>query len=103
MAEDPEVAQMYQEGYAEHKRMEELDLQRIEDVHERFGYFKDANRMSNKRRDPRFDLPGSVPDTEDEMFTTDFEGDDVEPENLELYKQYKIMQQKTKMEQKEID
>ncbi len=47
--------------------------------------------MFNKIKDKRYDLPGKIPDSEDEAFTTDFEVD-MEPENTELYKQYKFMQ-----------
>jgi len=41
----------------------EIDLQRIEDVHARFDYFGDKNRMENKIKDERFDLTKEMPDT----------------------------------------
>lgn len=68
----------------------EFEVQRIDDVHERFGYFADEARMKNKVKDKRYDLPGLAPDTEDEAFTTEFEVD-VDPADTELYKQYKLM------------
>jgi len=46
--------------------------------------------MANKFKDKRYDLTGVAPDTEDEMFTTDFEVD-VDPADTELYRQYKLM------------
>mmetsp|Transcript_22351 Transcript_22351/g.27469 ORF Transcript_22351/g.27469 Transcript_22351/m.27469 type:complete len:114 (+) Transcript_22351:818-1159(+) len=104
MAEDSEIAQMYQEDFAEEKRVQEVDLQRIEDVHDRFGYFKQENRMANKVKDKRYDLATDhIPDTEDECFTTEFEIDDMDPQDIELYKRYKLMHESIKEDQEYID
>lgn len=73
MDENSEFAEMYRDTFAEEKRSKEVDTQRIDDVHERFDYFKDEGRMARKIKDPRFDLKGELPDTEDECFTTDFD------------------------------
>jgi hypothetical protein len=72
-------------------------MQRIEDVHTRFDYFGDKRLMANKLKDARFDLPGEIPDTEDENFSTDFDVD-VNPADTELYRHYKILQMETKVE-----
>jgi hypothetical protein len=41
--------------------------------------------MWNKIKDKRYDLPGEIPDTEDEAWTTDFEID-VAPEYTDIYR-----------------
>lgn len=73
MDESSEFAEMYQETFAEEKRSKEFDIQRIDDVHERFDYFKEEGKMARKIKDHRYDLKGEIPDTEDECFTTDFD------------------------------
>jgi len=85
MAEDAELAQMYQEDFAAEKLNQESDVQRVDDVHERFDYFKDDKRMANKKKDPRFDLIGELPDTEDELFSSDNDMDQMTPQDAELY------------------
>ena len=87
----------------------EADVQKIEDVHTRFDYFKDKKRMENKIKDPRFDLTGELPDTEDEALTTDFEieADADDPIDATLYKRYKMIQSRLKRDaddiQKDLD
>ena len=76
----------------------EIDLQRIEDVHARFDYFGDKNRMENKIKDERFDLTKEMPDTQDEAFSTEFEEEDIEPADTEIYRQYRLMQREKKLE-----
>ena len=58
--------------------------------------------MRNKVKDPRYDLPGESPDSEDEAFSTDFDVD-VNPADTEMYRQYKIMQLNVKVDQKYVD
>jgi len=58
--------------------------------------------MRNKVKDPRYDLPGERPDSEDEAFSTDFDVD-VNPADTEMYRQYKIMQLNVKVDQKYVD
>lgn len=58
--------------------------------------------MKNKIKDPRYDLTGELPDSEDEAFSTDFDVD-VNPADTEIYRQYKIMQLNVKVDQKHVD
>jgi len=58
--------------------------------------------MKNKIKDPRYDLAGEIPDSEDEAFSTDFDVD-VNPADTEIYRQYKIMQLNVKVDQKHVD
>ena len=83
--DDSEIAQFYQEAFSQEKNIQEKDLQRIEDVHARFDKFADKRLMWNKIKDKRYDLPGEIPDTEDEAWTTDFEID-VAPEYTDIYR-----------------
>lgn len=59
--------------------------------------------MANKVKDPRYDITGELPETEDELFSTDFEMDDMAPQDAELYQRYKMMSYRTKHEEKVID
>lgn len=59
--------------------------------------------MANKVKDPRYDITGELPETEDELFSTDFEMDDMAPQDAELYRRYKMMSYRTKHEEKVID
>ena len=93
---------MYQEDFAAQKRQQEYDTQRVDDVHERFGYFKDERRMANKIKDKRYDITGELPETEDELFSTEFEIDEMAPEDATLYKRYKLMSYRTKMDDKQV-
>ena len=68
----------------------EFDEQRIYDVHERFDYLKNDQKMANKIKDARYDITGQLPDSEDEAFTTDLEVD-FDPADQEMYKQYKLL------------
>ena len=102
MAEDSEIAQMYQEDFAAEKRSNEIEEKRVDDVHEKFDYFKDQRRMANKVKDQRFDITGELPETEDELFSTEFEIDDMAPEDAELYRRYKLMSYRTKLDEKEM-
>ena len=78
-------------------------MQRIEDVHARFGYFKDKKRMANKIKDSRYDLPGEMPDTEDEAMSTDFEIDEGDPIDTTIYRRYRLMQSKAKEDEKYVN
>ena len=101
MDNDPEMAEMYQEAFTQEKMDREVDIQRFEDVHERFGKVTDKKRMKNRIKDPRFDdLEKLAQDTEDEAFTTDFE-DDVDPQDQEIYKMYKLIYHEGKEDEEE--
>ena len=97
-----EFAEMYQDIFEQTKLDREHDEQQIEDIHARFGYFGDEQKMANKIKDKRFDLAGAAQDTEDEVYTTDFDVD-ADPEDAELYRRYKIMQVESKMDQNYYD
>lgn len=103
MNENPRYAAMYKDEFAKEKAHREKDIQRIEDVHERFGYFADEGRMRNKIKDKRFDLPEEIPDTEDEAFTTEFEDSDIAEEDTELYRMYRMMQSRSRLDQEYLD
>ena len=81
----------------------EADVQRIEDVHARFGYFADKKRMANKIKDSRYDLPGEMPDTEDEAMSTDFEIDEGDPIDTTIYKRYRMLQSRAKEDEKYVN
>ena len=84
------MAELYQETFKQVKLDKEVDIQRVEDVHDRFGYFDDEKNTRNKIKDKRYDLPGFAPDTEDEAFSTDFDVD-LNPADTEMYRHYKLM------------
>ena len=102
MNENPEMAEMYQQAFAQEKMDREIDLQRVEGVHEYFDDIQDQRKMANKHHDPRYDVVGTVKDTDDEAFSTDLEAD-VDPLDTELYRHYKLMQVRNKMSKKEYD
>ena len=102
MDEDAEYAEMYQENFQQEKLDREFDIQKVEDAHTRFDYFKNYNRMFNKIKDKRFD--GNNPeDTQDEVLSTDFEDDGIQPLDTEIYRSYRLIQAKEKERQKDID
>ena len=58
--------------------------------------------MENKIKDARYD--GKMPeDTDDEAFTTDFEGDGISPLDTEIYRKYRLIQLEKQEAQKDID
>lgn len=59
--------------------------------------------MSNKIKDPRFDGTKGEDDWDDEAWTTDFEDDDLNPMDTEIYKSYRLMQKEQKMKQADFD
>ena len=101
MSENSDLAELYKEEFAKEKAHKEADIDRIEKVHARFDYFADKGQMSNKIKDPRFDLPGDIPDSEDEAWTTDFDGE-VDAQDIELYKMYRLMQLRQKDDKKHL-
>ena len=102
MSENAEYAELYQDELLQKKSDKEFDWQKIEDVHDRFGYLKNEKKMATKVKDKRYDLPGFVPDTEDEAFSTDLEVD-MDPADTEIYRHYRLVNHEIKEEQKEID
>ena len=84
MDDNSEFAEMYQDVFQQTKLDRELDVQKIEDVHERFEYLYNKDYMANKPKDPRYDTTEALPNTEEEEFSTDLD-EDVNPADQELY------------------
>lgn len=58
--------------------------------------------MANKIKDARFDVTEEV-QTEDEAFSSDFDFNDHDPLDAELYTRYKLLQQNSKEDLKHIE
>jgi hypothetical protein len=48
MDEDPLIAKVYQEMYADVKLVNEAESDALKDLHERFDYYYDKERMADK-------------------------------------------------------
>ena len=77
----------------------EVDLERVKEIQDRFDYFKDKDKMENKIKDERFDLPGPLPDTSDEYFTTELS----DPDDNLVYRNYKLLSYETKEDHRALE
>ena len=98
MDEDSTTANLYQEAYAQIKMNKEVDIDRINAVHDRFDYFKDP-QMEKKIKDKRFDKKEADTDTSDECFTTDLS--DLEADNV--YRRYKLIHREAKEDHRMLE
>lgn len=102
LAASPELAELYQETYSKIKLDKEYDINKLNQVADRFNYFANDKNMRNKIKDKRYDLPGHKEDTEDEAFSTDFDID-VNPADTQLYHHYRLMQMRQKEDMAAIE
>jgi len=103
MDESPDFAEMYQDYFKEEKMEKEYDIQKVDDLHAKFDYYGDKNRMANKIKDKRYDLIDEHQDTEDEMFSTDLDEPAIDNIDVSIYRRYKILIHETKLSQIKID
>ena len=92
MDEDAAIAGIYQETYSQIKSEKEVDIDRIEAVHDRFDYFKNPDNLQKKIKDERFDRHEADADTSDECFTTDFS----DMEANDVYRRFKLLSKEAK-------
>ena len=80
----------------------EVDLDKVNEIHDYFDAIKNPQMMANKPKDSRDEVVGTVPDSDDENFSTDFEID-ADPNDTMVYRQYRTMMTRNMEEQKVLD
>lgn len=85
MAQDNTVAQVYQESYKAAKEDGEREMDELRDLHDRFDYYLDEERMANKQGSYWYDLK-AIDDGAQIEYSTDF----TDAADDALYKRYKL-------------
>jgi hypothetical protein len=85
MDQDPAVSELYQDTLYMVRADKEFDVNKIKRIHERFDYLKDEDKMANKIKSEKYDLPDEFQQTEDEILSTELS----DPEHNDIYKRYK--------------
>lgn len=80
------VAQVYQESFKAAKADGEREMDELRDLHARFDYYLDEERMANKKDTYWYDLK-AIDEAEQVEYSTDFtdQADDA------MYKRYKLL------------
>lgn len=91
MEQDNIVAQVYQESYMAAKADGEREMNELRDLHDRFDYYLDEERMANKKETYWYDLK-AIDDGNQVEYSTDFtdQADDL------MYKRYKLLRFQTR-------
>lgn len=85
MAEDSTVAQLYQESYKAAKADAEQEMDELKELHDRFDYYLDEERMADKLPTEWYDVK-AVEEAEHVQYSTDFTD---QAEDM-VYKRYKM-------------
>ena len=86
MAQDPSIAEFYQDTKFLVKQDKEADVAKIDAIHERFDYLQDPDKMRGKHPSALYDLPNEERNTEDEVLTTEMS----DPDDAATYIRYKM-------------
>ena len=71
MKTDPEMAEYYQDQLYNIKADKETDYNKILDIHDRFDYFRDPDKMARKIKNEEFDLKNEEPVTDQDLLSTE--------------------------------
>jgi hypothetical protein len=104
MKEDPEFAERFKDELFVVRQDKEFDINRIQAIHDRIDYFKDADKMDGKIKSDTYDLKDEPYATEDDVLSTELS----DPGDADIYRKYKLIlyneaETREKLEAKETE